>query len=108
MARYIMIKLKENIFDEQLQNILDKIDTIEEVQDIFLYNKAEEISPAWVSVTEKGTLKCRGCPNSRLVYGKYWWCDELRMKVDADDSCQRCIEEGKTGEYEDWFQEREN
>lgn len=52
MARYIVIKLEENIFDEPLQDILDKIGGIKEVKDIFLYNRAEEISPAWNSTAE--------------------------------------------------------
>ena len=57
MARYLMVKLKENIFNEDLEDIIEEIQSIKEVQDIFLYNKAEEISPAWDGATEEDVVR---------------------------------------------------
>ncbi len=34
-------------------------------------------------------LRCKTCGKSRLVRGVYWFCDELRMKVDGDDTCHQ-------------------
>jgi len=37
-------------------------------------------------IDNKG-LKCKGCPNSRLVYGKCLFCDKLKKEVFEDDNC---------------------